>query len=258
MTPFDWLPLCAGAFLAGLVDAVVGGGGLIQIPLLFNALPNAAPATLFGTNKMASVFGTGSAAWRYARRVAVPWRAVLPAAVSAFVLSYAGAMTVAILPPVLLRPVVLALLIAVAAYTYLRKDFGAADRGWNHGPGDGLIAVLVGGLIGFYDGFFGPGTGSFLIFLFIRFFGLDFLQASAGAKVVNASTNVAALLYFGPHGNLIWPLGLAMALFNITGAVVGTNLALRHGAGFVRRVFLFMAVVLILKFAYDTVVLNLA
>lgn len=254
----DWLLLLVGAFVAGLVDAVVGGGGLIQIPLLFSAMPSAAPATLFGTNKLASVFGTSSAAWRYVSRVVVPWRAVLPAAVSAFLLSYVGAMTVAVFPPALLRPVVLVLLVAVAAYTYVRRDFGAVDRGRIHSLGDALIAVLLGGIIGFYDGFFGPGTGSFLIFLFIRFFGLDFLRASAGAKVVNAATNVSALLYFGLHEDPLWELGLAMAAFNITGAVVGTNLALRHGIGFVRRVFLFVVVALILKFAYDTVVLNLA
>lgn len=258
MIPLDWLLLCAGAFVAGLVDAVVGGGGLIQIPLLFSSLPNAAPAALFGTNKMASVFGTGSAAWRYASRVVVPWRAILPATVSAFVLSYVGAMTVAILPPLLLRPLVLVLLIGVAVYTYFRKDFGATDQGRRHGLRDGLVGVLLGGVIGFYDGFFGPGTGSFLIFLFVRFFGLDFLRASAGAKVVNAATNVAALLYFGLNGNWIWQLGLAMAAFNMGGALVGTNLALRHGTGFVRRVFLIVVVVLIAKFAYDTVVLNLA
>ncbi len=173
--------LCAAAFAAGLIDAVVGGGGLIQIPALFNILPQAQPATIFGTNKLASIFGTGSAAIRYARRIDVPWRTALPAALAAFVLSYFGAMTVALLPKEWLRPLVLVLLIVVTVYTYVRKDLGAVDQHRVHGRRDILLALLFGGGIGFYDGFFGPGTGSFLIFMFVRLFGIDFWRASVSA-----------------------------------------------------------------------------
>ncbi len=253
MDLIDLALLCAAAFLAGLIDAVVGGGGLIQIPALFGVLPQALPATVFGTNKLASIFGTFTAALRYSRRIDIPWRMALPAALAAFALSYFGAMTVALLPKEWLRPLVLALLVVVTAYTYARKNLGAVDQGRQHGRRDMVLAVLLGGVIGFYDGFFGPGTGSFLIFVFVRFFGLDFLRASATAKVVNAATNLAALLYFGAHGQVLWLTAAAMALFNIGGALVGSHLAMSQGAGFVRRVFLGVATVLILKFAWDTV-----
>lgn len=252
MEPINLLLLCLAAFAAGLIDAVVGGGGLIQIPALFSVLPQAAPATLFGTNKLASIFGTASAAVRYARRIDVPWRAALPAALTAFVLSYLGAMTVSIMPREWLRPLVLLLLIVVTAYTYTRKNLGAVDQRRQHGRKDMLLAALGGGAIGFYDGFFGPGTGSFLIFMFVRFFGLDFLRASVSSKIVNAATNLAALLFFGANAHVLMATGLAMAVFNIGGSLLGTHLAIRHGAGFVRRVFLGVASVLIVKFAWDT------
>lgn len=249
----ELLILVAGAFLAGAVDAVVGGGGLIQVPLLFAALPAASPASLFGTNKISSIFGTSVAALRYARNVAIPWRIVLPAVIAALFLSYLGAMTVALLPKQWLRPVILGLLIAVAIHVLRRPELGvkAADRAPR--SSDPATAAGIGGALGFYDGFFGPGTGSFLIFLFVRVFGLDFLSASAAAKAVNWATNFGALLYFVPHGHAFWSLGLAMAAFNIAGAWLGSHLALRHGSRFVRVVFLLVASVLIAKFAYDTI-----
>jgi len=243
---------CGGAFVAGMVDAIVGGGGLIQIPLLFSGLPGALPATLFGTNKLSSVFGTGFAAWRFGRSVSVPWKMALPAATAAFGASYAGAVTVAMLPKDLLRPLVLALLVAVAIYTFVHKDFGSRDAGRIHGHRDMAVAVALGGGIGFYDGFFGPGAGSFLLFLFVRFLAWDFVRASAAAKIVNVATNLAALLYFFPSGNVIVRLGMAMAAFNVMGSLVGSHLALRHGSAFVRSVFLVVVSVLIGKFAYDT------
>ena len=247
-----WLFLLPAAFLAGLVDAVVGGGGLIQIPALFAAYPQAAPATIFGTNKLSSICGTFSATLRYVREVRVPWRLALLAALAAFVFSFMGAMCVALLPKEWARPLVLVLLVAVAIYTFMRKDFGAEDKGLDHGRQHLAGALLLGAGIGFYDGFFGPGTGSFLLFLFVRFFGLDFLRATSAAKVVNLSTNAAALLYFGPTGHVLWTLALGMALCNIGGAQVGSRLAIRHGSAFVRKLFLVVVAVLIVKFAWDT------
>ena len=244
--------LALSALTAGFVDAVVGGGGLIQIPALFSVLPGEAPATLFGTNKCSSVFGTASAAAQYARRVRIPWGTTLPAAVAAFLFSYIGAAAVAWLPKDLLRPFILALLVGAAAWTFHRKDFGALHRPRHAGRREFGFAVLLGGVIGFYDGFFGPGTGSFLIFLFIRGFGFDFLHASAAAKVVNVATNLAALAYFIPHGNVLPLAALVMAVFNVAGAQAGSRLALRHGSGFVRVVFLWVVVVLILRFAWDS------
>jgi len=246
------LALILAAFLAGAIDAVVGGGGLIQIPALFAAYPQAEAATLFGTNKASSVFGTANAAWRYARRIEMPWRTILPAAIAAFLLSYAGAAAVAWLPRDTVRPLILVLLIAAAAYTLWRKDFGQAHRPAHGGRREFVYALLLGGVIGFYDGLFGPGTGSFLIFLFVRFFGFDFLHASAAAKMVNIATNLAALAYFLPNGHVMTVLALGMAAANVAGSMAGTWLALRHGSAFVRRVFLLVVGVLIVKFAWDT------
>lgn len=246
------LVLGFAALFAGFIDSVVGGGGLIQIPAIFSVLPKEVPATLFGTNKIASVFGTTNAAWRYARQVKMPWGTTLPAALAAFACSYLGAMSVAWLPRDLLRPLILVMLIGAAGYTFWRKDFGALHRPQHAGRQEFFYALIVGGAIGFYDGFFGPGTGSFLIFLFIRFFGFDFLHASAASKVVNVATNLAAIGYFLPNGFYIPVLAVIMAVANVLGSFVGTHLALRHGSGFVRKVFLAVVSALILKFAWDT------
>jgi len=252
--PPGLLALVLAAFLAGGVDAVVGGGGLIQIPALFALHPGEPAATLFGTNKCASIVGTANATWRYARRVEMPWRTILPAAAAAFAFSYAGAAAVAWLPKDAVRPLILALLVFAAVYTLQRKDFGQAHAPAHAGHRELIYAILLGGVIGFYDGFFGPGTRSFLIFLFVRFFGFDFLHASAGAKVVNVATNLAALAYFVPNGYWLPVLAAAMAAANLGGSMAGTWLALRHGSGLIRRVFLLVVGVLIVRFAWDTVV----
>jgi hypothetical protein len=252
--PPGLLALVLAAFLAGGVDAVVGGGGLIQIPALFALHPGEPAATLFGTNKCASIVGTANATWRYARRVEMPWRTILPAAAAAFAFSYAGAAAVAWLPKDAVRPLILALLVFAAVYTLQRKDFGQGHAPAHAGHRELIYATLLGGVIGFYDGFFGPGTGSFLIFLFVRFFGFDFLHASAGAKVVNVATNLAALAYFVPNGYWLPVLAAAMAAANLGGSMAGTWLALRHGSGLIRRVFLLVVGVLIVRFAWDTVV----
>ena len=244
--------LCAFAFMAGLIDAAVGGGGLIQIPALFNALPQVSAPTLFGTNKFASAVGTLSAARSYLRRVNIAWPLVLPAAIAAFVMSFAGAAAVSLLPKALLRPMVLVLLVLMAVYTLWKKDFGKLHKPVAIGRREMALGVLIGGAIGFYDGLFGPGTGSFLMFLFIRFFAFDFLHASASAKVVNLSTNVAALLFFIPSGNVIFAYALPMAACNMAGAMVGTRLAITKGAGFVRILFLLLTSTLICKLAWDT------
>ena len=244
--------LLIAALIAGAVDAVVGGGGLIQIPALFVVYPGESAATLFGTNKCASVVGTANASWRYARQVVMPWRTILPAALAAFIFSYIGAAAVAWLPKDVVRPLILLLLVVAAVYTLKRKDFGLLHRPAHAGYRELVYAILLGGIIGFYDGFFGPGTGSFLIFLFVRFFGFDFLHASAGAKVVNVATNLAALGFFLPHGYVLPLLAAAMAVANVTGSIIGTRLALKHGSGFIRQLFLVMVAVLIVKFSWDT------
>ena len=249
----DTALLCLFAFCAGLIDSVVGGGGLIQIPALLNSFPTAQAATLFGTNKLVSVCGTSIAARAYIGRVAIPWRLVLPAAISAFIMAFLGAAAVSFVPQGWLRPLVLLLIVAMAVYTFKKKDFGAIQSVVQIGRRERVLSVLIGGGIGFYDGIFGPGTGSFLIFLFIRYFAFDFLQASASAKFVNIATNIAALMYFVPTGNVLYGIVIPMAIFNMMGGYTGSWVAMKHGARFVRVLFLYLLVVLVFKLGYDMV-----
>lgn len=245
------LLLCVFAFCAGLIDAAVGGGGLIQIPALFNFVPAAVPAALLGTNKLSSACGTSLAVRTWTRRVQVPWALVLPATITAFIMSFCGAMAVSAVPEYVMRPLVLVLIIAMAVYTFLKKDFGSIRKPLTIGRRERLMALVIGGCAGFYDGLFGPGTGSFLVFLFVRCYALDFLQASACSKVVNLATNTAALVFFVPTGKVIYSLAIPMAACNMVGAVVGSRLAIRNGTGFVRILFLVLLVVLIFKLGYD-------
>ncbi|WP_374363429.1 TSUP family transporter [Pseudoduganella danionis] len=247
----DYLLLGVAAFSAGLVDAVVGGGGLIQLPTMFSVFPNMAPATLIGTNKLASIFGTSVAAVSYARRVAIAWSVAAPAAIAALLFAFLGAYTVTQVSAEFMRLLLPIVLVAVAVYTFARKDFGSVHAPVHSGAKEQTLALLVGSGIGFYDGFFGPGTGSFLVFLFVRIFGFDFLGASAVAKVVNVACNFAALIWFGYSGHLIWQLGLLMAICQIVGAFIGSRLAMKHGSGFVRQLFLIVVSLLILKTGYD-------
>ncbi len=243
--------LCGFAFLAGFVDAVVGGGGLVQIPALFVLMPQLSPALLFGTNKFAAVWGTLSAALQYARRVPPIWHTVLPASTAALLFSFLGAHTVSAINPTLLRPLILVLLVAVLGYTLWKKDFGALHAPRLSRAQQLWIGLATGALIGFYDGFFGPGTGSFLIFAFVGLFGFSFLAASASAKAVNVVTNFAALAYFVSHGDVLYATALPMAACNVAGSLVGSRLALRRGSGFVRVLFIVVVGALIARFAYD-------
>jgi len=243
--------LCLFAYLAGLIDSAVGGGGLVQIPAMFALLPNETPVALLGSNKFASALGTGFAARNYLRRVKLPWALILPAACAAFLMAFAGAATVSHVPKNLLRPLVLVLLLAMGAYTLYKKDFGSLHRPREITRRDRALALLFGAAIGFYDGLFGPGTGSFLIFLFIRFFGFDFIHASASSKLVNLATNIAALLFFIPAGHVMFRYALPMGACNILGAFTGSWLAMRQGTVFVRKLFLVLTGSLILKLAYD-------
>jgi uncharacterized membrane protein YfcA len=247
----DLLIVSLASLLAGLVDSIVGGGGLILVPALFATYPTAAPATLFGTNKSASVWGTGMATLQYARRVRLRWPVMLPAALAALAGSFAGAWGVTLIDPSFLRRLLPFILLAVLLYTLARKDLGRTHAPHLAPRRETLLACAIGAVIGGYDGFFGPGTGSFFIFLFVRLLGYDFLNASAAAKLLNVATNVAAIALFAAKGHVWWHVGLVMAVANVAGSLVGTRLALRHGAGFVRGVFIAVVGALILKTGYD-------
>lgn len=244
--------LVMAAGFAGFVDSVVGGGGLVQIPALFTVFPQASPATIFGTNKIAAIAGTATASIQYARKVSLEWSVLAPAFVATLIGAWSGARVVAWLPKDAVRPAVLVALIAVAIYTFMKKDFGRMQTRRGSGRRRTLLGLAAGAGIGFYDGFFGPGTGTFFIFAFVRWLGDDFLHASAKAKVLNFASNLAALAYFVPAGHVIWKVALAMAVANIAGAFLGSRMAIGQGSGFVRKVFGVVLVATISKFAYDT------
>ncbi len=248
--------LCVFAFLAGFVDAVVGGGGLIQLPALFILLPAdvaAQTAAVLGTNKLSSICGTGMAVLQYSRRVRLNWSSILPAAVVAFGASFLGARFVTWMNPSHLRPLILALMIAVALYTALQRDFGHLHAPRFTARHERLFGALVGAVIGFYDGFFGPGTGSFLIFAFIGLFGFDFLTASASAKVINFATNLSALGYFAATNNLLFQYGLPMGVCNVAGSICGARLAILKGNRFVRAFFLVVVAIMVLRFGWQVI-----
>ena len=239
------------SLFAGFVDAIVGGGGLILVPALFSAYPTAAPATLFGTNKAGAVWGTAWATRQFARRVELPWHALRPAAAAAFAGSFCGAWAVTLVSASGLRRALPFILLGVLIYTLARKQLGREHAPRHAGAREALLASAIGLAIGFYDGFFGPGTGSFFVFLFVRLLGYDFLHASASAKLLNTATNVAALLLFAAKGHVWWHVAAGVAVANVAGSLLGTRLALKHGAGFVRGAFIAVVAALILKTAYD-------
>jgi len=243
------LLLGAASFLAGFIDAVVGGGGLIQIPAMLILFPGMPVPTILGTNKFASCAGTTMAVQRYARQVKIDWSSILPAAITAFVFSFLGSRTVTLVRTDFIRPIVLILLILVAIYVFVVKDLGLVHQP-KHAPKKAtLLGMLIGACLGFYDGFFGPGTGSFLIFLFVGVFGFDFLAASASAKVINWATNIASIIYFGWTGHILYRYAVPMAICSIAGAAVGSQLAIVKGSRFVRIFFLVIVAALIAKLA---------
>ncbi len=239
------------AFTAGLVDAAVGGGGLIQLPALFGLLPGASAPAIFGTNKLTAICGTIFAARAYVKRVPMVWALLIPTAMTAFALSFGGSLLVSLIPKEVLRVIVLVLLVPMAAYTLWKKDFGRFQRAMIFGRRERAKGAILGGAIGLYDGLVGPGTGSLLMFVFVRVFGFDFLTASAHAKVVNIATNAAALCFFIPHGDVLYEIAVPMIAAQIAGSTCGSWLAMHKGTGFVRGLFLILLAVLITKTAWD-------
>jgi uncharacterized membrane protein YfcA len=251
MAAMDLLLVSLASLVAGFVDAIVGGGGLILVPALFAVFPATPPATLLGTGKGASIWGTAVATAQYARRVDLRWKALLPAAATGFAGSLAGAWLVTVVSSGFLRKALPFVLLAVLAYTLAKKDLGRHHTPRFTGWSETFAACCIGLVLGFYDGFFGPGTGSFFVFLFVRWLGYDFLNASASAKLLNTATNFAALALFAYKGHVWWHFALTMAVANVVGSLLGTRLALKHGAGFVRIVFMLVVSALILKTGFD-------
>jgi uncharacterized membrane protein YfcA len=247
----SFILLLLAAFTAGFIDAIVGGGGLIQLPAFFLAFPHLPPAVILGSNKFAAFSGTSVATVRYLQSRPVKWQSVLPAIITALIFSMIGARLVSLFDKNMLKPTVLVLLIAVAIYTFFKKDFGLSERKGVTGLKITIASLITGALLGLYDGFFGPGTGSFLILIYISVFGFDFLDASVSAKLINCATNFAALSYFIYTGNIRFDLAIPVAVCNVIGSFLGVRLALLKGSGFVRVFFLVVVSGMILKFGWD-------
>lgn len=250
---FSLLGLALTAFISGFIDAVVGGGGLIQIPYLLITFPKMPLPIMFGTNKIAALAGTSIAAFKYAKKITFNYKLLFVIALSCFISSYLGAKIVSHIDSTLLKPLILVILIVIAIYTFLKKNLGLVEsknlpinKQMLYGSGIGLV-------VGFYDGFFGPGTGSFFVLGFVVILGFEFIKASAYSKIVNCVTNISALTVFIKQGNYILPLAILLAVFNITGSFIGSSLALKIGNGFVRFFFLIIVSIMILKYGYDIV-----
>ena len=244
--------LLSASFLAGFVDSIAGGGGIVQLPALLIGLPNSPAAEVLGTNKLSAVFGTTTAAALYRKQIKPDPKVLIGMAIPAFLGSAAGALLASRIPTSSMRPMILVLLIAVAIYTWLKPDLGKLEN-LRHVPKQRIqIGAIAGAVIGFYDGIFGPGTGSFLMLILVATLGYAFITASAIAKVVNVATNVGALIVFGINGAVIWQIGIIMGIANITGAIIGSRLAIRGGSTLVRKVFLLVTIVLIVRVGIAT------
>jgi hypothetical protein len=244
--------LLAASFFAGFIDSIAGGGGLIQLPALLIGLPKSETAEVLGTNKLSAVFGTTTAAALYRKQIKPDPKVLIAMGVPAFLGSAGGALLASKIPTSSMRPMVLVLLIVVAIYTWFKPDLGKLEN-LRHLPKRRIqIAAGAGVVIGFYDGIFGPGTGSFLILILVASLGYAFITASAIAKVVNVATNVGAIMVFGINGAVIWQIGIILGIANIAGAIVGARLAIKGGSTLVRKVFLFVTVALIVKVAIET------
>lgn len=242
------------AFAAGWVDAVVGGGGLLQLPALLIALPDSTPpAAILGTNKVSSVWGTAMSSLLYAVKIRPDWRSVLPLVIGSSAGSALGAQVARVLPKEIFTPIVLVALIVVGVYTWRRPQLGLVTRRKHTGRTHTLLTLAIGVAVGAYDGLLGPGTGTFFVILLVGVLGWGFLDASAQAKIANLVTNLSAIAVFAAHGAVLWQLGLMMGAANLFGGLLGARTAISRGNSFVRRVFLIVVAALAVRLAYDVV-----
>ncbi len=245
--------LVVAAFAAGWIDSVVGGGGIIQLPSLMIGLPQDTPvATVSGTNKISSFAGTAAASATYVKRLGFDWRVALPLVLGAYAGSSVGAGLVQFVPRQWFNPVLLVAVAAIGWYTYRRPELGQHHAPKHQGRAQLLRVVPIGLGVGLWDGIVGPGTGTIFVICLVGLLGFAFLHATVLAKLANLTTNLAAIVVLGWSGHILWGVGLTMAVANMTGGLIGSRMAIKHGNGFVRKVFLVAAVVLGLRLAWDT------
>lgn len=239
------------AFLAGFIDSIAGGGGLVSVPAFFILYPNLSVSGIIGTNRLASVAGTLVAARNYSLKVSIPYRLMVYAGTATAICSFAGAALQTRIPPEILKPVLLIVIIGIAIYSFSKKEFGVQEK---TSPPDGQMlqkAVLIGGALGFYNGLIGPGTGTLLVFALVSALGYSLLKASAAAKIINATADLASLLLFLKNGFIHFNLAIPMMVFNILGSYTGSKMAILRGNQFVRKIFILVIVGVISRFAWD-------
>jgi uncharacterized membrane protein YfcA len=249
--PTELILLCFAAFAAGFIDAIVGGGGLIQTPAGLVLLPKFPVATVIGTLKIPAFSGTALASLQYMQKVKIKWKRMILMTLLAFASAVAGSFLLSKVHNQFMKPILLVILVLVAAYTYTKKNFGTHEEK-DHSQKEQIVyAAIISIIIGFYDGFIGPGAGSFLVLAFITLLGFDFLKASAHAKLVNLSTNLGSIVFFVSTGRILFAIAIPMAICNAAGAMIGARLAIVKGNQFIRVFFLIIVVGTILRFAYD-------
>lgn len=243
--------LCLASFFAGFVDAIVGGGGLIQTPVALILLPNLAVSSVIGSLKIPSFSGTALAARQYLRNVKMNWTLLIIMAVVAFTAAYLGSNLMTKVDNDFMKPLLLVVMSLIALYTFIKKDFGSHQTKKYSTNTQLILAISISVVIGFYDGFIGPGTGSFLVLAFVSVLGYDFLHASANAKMVNLATNFGSICLFILKGKIIWIIALPMAICNAFGGWVGAKLAIKKGNGFIRIFFLMVIIGTLIRFGFD-------
>jgi uncharacterized membrane protein YfcA len=244
--------LCCFAFLAGFVDAMVGGGGLIQLPALFILQPHLTLVQTLATNKTASFMGTFTAAVQYIKKVKIDWKHLMPIIICAFIASFTGALLVSHIHKEQFMPFIIIALSIVLVYTIFKRELGLHHSVKELSKGRYyLYAIGTGLLLGFYEGLIGPGTGSFLIFAFVVLFGYNFLHASANAKIINCVANIGALSLFITQGSVMWQVAIPIGIANMVGNYAGSHVAIKKGSSFVRIFFIVVVIALILKLGYD-------
>lgn len=251
LDPTLWLLTALIGFSAGLIDSIVGGGGLVATPAMLNLHPGLHILQIIGTNRTSSIFGTGVAAWNYLRRIRIERRVLVPACLSALTASAIGVQLAKRVDGDVLKWIVLAICVALAVYTALRKDLGLREERRFHPKHEALAAASIGAATGFYNGLIGPGTGTIMVFAFVSFLGLDFLKSSAVSKSANVAADLSSWTVLAIGGFVMWALALPLILGNMLGSYLGSHLAIRRGQGFVRAVFLIVVLALIARQAWQ-------
>jgi uncharacterized protein len=243
--------ILVAAFSAGFVDAIAGGGGLIQLPALLISFPDREVAEVAGTNKLGSIFGTSAAALNYRRNIKTDPKLLLAMVLPAFIGSGSGSLLATQISTEQLKVAIVVMLVAVFVYTLARPDLGKVEVLKGAAKRQRTVGAVAGLTIGFYDGFIGPGTGTLLMIVLVAALGFAFVGASAIAKVVNVATNFASILVFGISGSIMWVVGLAVGICNLAGGIIGSHVAIRRGSDFVRKFYLVVTFALIVRVLLD-------